>query len=97
MKSITLGQYYSVDSPIHRLDPRVKIVLAILYIVIVFLCSNMVSMALLLLSAIALVLLSRIPMRIVLKSIKPIVFIIAFTGIINIFWTTGEGDRKSVV
>ena len=67
MKSITLGQYYSVDSPIHRLDPRVKIVLAILYIVIVFLCSNMVSMALLLFSAIALVLLSRIPMRIVLK------------------------------
>ena len=91
MKSITLGQYYSVDSPIHRLDPRVKIVLSILYIVIVFLCSNMISMALLLLSAIALVLLSRIPMRIVLKSIKPIVFIIAFTGIINIFWTTGEG------
>ena len=91
MKSITLGQYYSVDSPIHRLDPRVKIVLSILYIVIVFLCSNMISMALLLLSAIALVLLSRIPMRIVLKSIKPIVFIIAFTGLINIFWTTGEG------
>ena len=91
MKSITLGQYYSVDSPIHRLDPRVKIVLSILYIVIVFLCSNMISMALLLFSAIALVLLSRIPMRIVLKSIKPIVFIIAFTGLINIFWTTGEG------
>lgn len=91
MKSITLGQYYSVDSPIHRLDPRVKIVLSILYIVIVFLCSNMISMALLLISAIALVLLSRIPMRIVLKSIKPIVFIIAFTGLINIFWTTGEG------
>ena len=40
MKNITLGQYYAVDSPIHRLDPRVKIVLAILYIVIVFLCSN---------------------------------------------------------
>ena len=91
MKSITLGQYYSVDSPIHRLDPRVKIILAILYIVIVFMCSNIVSMALLLIFTTTLVLLSRIPMRIVLKSIKPIVFIIAFTGIINIFWTTGEG------
>ncbi len=91
MKNITLGQYYAVDSPIHRLDPRVKIVLAILYIVIVFLCSNVLSMALLLISALLIVLLSRIPIKIVLKSIKPIVFIIAFTGIINIFWTTGEG------
>lgn len=91
MKNITLGQYYAVDSPIHRLDPRVKIVLALLYIVIVFLCSNVLSMALLLVSAFALILMSRIPTNIVLKSIKPIVFIIAFTGIINIFWTTGEG------
>lgn len=92
MKNITLGQYYAVDSPIHRLDPRVKIVLAILYIVIVFLCSNVLSMALLLISAFALILLSKVPAKIVLKSIKPIVFIIAFTAIINIFWTTGEGD-----
>jgi energy-coupling factor transport system permease protein len=91
MKNITLGQYYAVDSPIHRLDPRVKIVLALLYIVIVFLCSNVLSMALLLISAFAIILMSRIPTNIVLKSIKPIVFIIAFTGIINIFWTTGEG------
>ncbi len=92
MKNITLGQYYAVDSPIHRLDPRIKIVLAILYIVIVFLCSNVLSMALLLISALALVLLSRIPIKIVLKSIKPILFIIAFTAIINIFWTTGAND-----
>ena len=87
MKNITLGQYYAVDSPIHRLDPRVKIVLALLYIVIVFLCSNVLSMALLLASAFVIVALSRIPLKIVLKSIKPIIFIIAFTGIINIFWT----------
>ena len=90
MKNITLGQYYAVDSPIHRLDPRVKIVLALLYIVIVFLCSNVLSMALLLISAFAIILMSRIPTNIVLKSIKPIVFIIAFTGIINIFWTTAR-------
>ena len=92
MKNITLGQYYAVDSPIHRLDPRVKIVLALLYIVIVFLCSNVLSMALLLVSAFALILMSKIPTNIVLKSIKPIVFIIAFTGIINIFWTEGVGS-----
>lgn len=91
MRNFSLGQYYAVDSPIHRLDPRIKIVLAILYIVIVFLCSNIVSMALLLLSAFAIVLLSNIPIKIVLKSVRAIVFIIAFTAVINVFWTTGEG------
>ena len=92
MKSISLGQYYSVDSPIHRLDPRIKIVIAILYIVIVFLCSNIVSMALLLLSAFIIIKLSNIPIKIVLKSVRTIVFIIAFTAVINIFWTEGAGD-----
>lgn len=91
MKNITLGQYYAVDSPIHRLDPRIKIVIAILYIVIVFLSSNVISMALLLLSALAIILLSNIPVKIVLKSIKAIVFIVAFTAIINVFWTA-EGN-----
>ena len=91
MKSISLGQYYAVDSPIHRLDPRIKIVLAVLYIVIVFLCSNIASMALLLVSALVIVLASNIPIKIVLKSVKPILFIIAFTAIINIFWTKGDG------
>lgn len=91
MKNITLGQYYAVNSPIHRLDPRIKIIVAILYIVIVFLASNIVSMALLLASALALILMSNIPIKIVLKSVKMIVFIIAFTAIINIFWTEGSG------
>lgn len=92
MKNITLGQYYSVDSPIHRLDPRVKIILAVLYIVIVFLSANILSMTLLLLSAFVLIALSNIPIKIVLKSVKMIVFIIAFTAIINVFWTEGAGE-----
>ena len=92
MKNITLGQYYSVDSPIHRLDPRIKIVIAILYIVIAFLANSIASMAILLLSALALILVSNIPIKIVLKSVKMIVFIIAFTAIINIFWTSGNGE-----
>ncbi len=92
MKNITLGQYYAVNSPIHKLDPRIKIVLAMLYIVIVFLCSNVLSMALLLASAIVIVLISNIPLKIVIRSVRPILFIITFTAIINIFWTTGAGD-----
>ena len=92
MKNITLGQYYAVDSPLHKLDPRIKIIIAVLYIVIVFVSSNIVSMALVLLSAFALIMISKIPSRIILKSVKPILFIIAFTALINIFWTSAEGD-----
>lgn len=92
MKSISLGQYYAVPSPIHSLDPRMKIIAAIVYIITVFLCGNAVSMALMLASAIALILLSRIPVVIVLRSVRPVMFIIAFTAIVNLFWSTGEGD-----
>lgn len=92
MKNITLGQYYAVPSPIHRLDPRMKIVLAILYIIIVFLCSDILSMALLLASAFVLIRISNIPVKIVLRSVRPILFIITFTAVINLFWSVGEGE-----
>lgn len=92
MKNISLGQYYAVNSPIHKIDPRVKIIIAILYIVIVFLSSNMLSMALLLLSAFLLIIIANIPIKVVLRSIRSILFIIAFTAIINLFWSGGSGD-----
>ena len=94
MKSnnIALGQYYPTNSKVHRLDPRIKIILATAYIVCSFLCKNVISFALLLVSAIVLVWLSRIPLRVVLKALKAIIFIIVFTAILNVFWTKGEGD-----
>ena len=90
MKSISLGQYYPSNSVIHRLDPRIKIILAILYIVASFLCKNILSFALLAFSAIFIILLGRIPLKIVLRGLRPIIIILAFTSIINIFWTKGE-------
>ena len=94
MKSnnIALGQYYPTNSKVHRLDPRIKIILATAYIVCSFLCKNVISFALLLASAVILVWLSKIPLRIVLKALKAIIFIIVFTAILNVFWTKGEGD-----
>ena len=90
MKSITFGQFYPADSVLHRMDPRMKVVLAVVYIVATFLCKNVLSFALLLLSALGLILLSKIPMKIVLKSIRPILFVMAFTALINVFFTGGE-------
>ena len=90
MKSIALGQYYPAKSVLHRLDPRAKVILAFVYIICSFLCKNIVSFGALILSALFVILLSRIPLRIVYSSIKPLIFILLFTVIINIFWTAGE-------
>ena len=90
MKGISFGQYYPASSLIHRLDPRTKVILAILYIVCTFLCKSAVGFGVLVLSTVLLVLLSRIPLRLILKSMRPMLMIIAFTSIINIFWTKGE-------
>ncbi len=90
MKSITLGQYYPADSILHRLDPRMKVILAVLYIVATFLCKNVLGFAALLLSAIVLILISKIPMKLVLGGIRAIIFIMAFTALINVFFTKGE-------
>ena len=90
MKNISLGQYYPGNSILHRTDPRMKLILSFLYILSSFLCRNIISFALLLLSAIGLILISRIPMSLIMKSLKPVLFILSFTVVINIFWTSGE-------
>ena len=90
MKGISFGQYYPAESVIHRLDPRTKVILAILYIVCTFLCKSALGFATLVLSAVILVLLSRIPLSLILRSLRPMLMIIAFTSVINIFWTKGE-------
>lgn len=87
---IAFGQYYEGNSFLHRLDPRWKILFSIFYIVVIFLAKNVFAFALLVLSAILLILVSRIPLRMILRGLKPLIFIIAFTAIINIFWLKGK-------
>ena len=90
MMNISLGQYFPANSPIHRLDPRTKVICGILYIVCAFLCRGTVAFGVLVLSALLLILISRIPLRIVLRGIRPILFIMLFTMVINLFLTSGE-------
>ena len=91
MKSISLGQYYPVDSLIHRLDGRTKILLATIFIISVFFCKSLVSFASLLALTLVIVLISKIPFKIVFRSLRAIMFILIFTFIINIFLTKGDG------
>ncbi len=88
MKGFALGQYYPADSVMHRLDPRAKVICAFAYIVASFLCRNFFSFMLLLTSSILLVLVSKIPLKIVFRSIRALIFIMAFTAVLNIFWYT---------
>lgn len=92
ISDITLGQFFPGYSPVHKLDPRTKIILATLFIVAVFVANNPVSFLLLVAVTLALIAISRISFRVIMKSIKPIVFILLFTAIINIFMTVGDGE-----
>lgn len=87
LNDITLGQFFPGNSVLHRIDPRIKIILSILYIVTIFLARSLASFAVLVLSALLLVMLSGISPKVVLKSLKPLLFIILFTVVINVFYT----------
>lgn len=90
LKDITLGQYFPGNSILHRLDPRVKIVLAIMYIVIVFLAKNVWGFAFICAATLLLMLISTIPIGMITRGLKPLIFIIAFTALFNVFGTQGE-------
>lgn len=92
ISDITLGQFFPGYSVIHKLDPRTKIILAVLFIVTVFLANNPITLLFLALVTVVLIALSRISFRVILKAIKPLVFILAFTAILNIFLTKGDGE-----
>lgn len=87
IKDITIGQFFPGKSVIHRLDPRTKIVLTMALIIVVFFCQNIFSLLLMILFVAAINLLSRIPVKVVLKGIKLIVIIVIFTAILNLLYT----------
>ncbi|MDO5448289.1 MAG: energy-coupling factor transporter transmembrane component T [Clostridia bacterium] len=88
IRDITIGQFFPGNSVIHRMDPRMKLILTFIYIVVIFLCKNFWSLGVMVLALIIMVLLSKVPIKVILKSIKPIAIIITFTAILNIFYVT---------
>lgn len=90
LKDITLGQYFPMDSPIHRMDPRFKIIFTLVFIILVFFANSVASYAAVALFCTGVVYLSKIKMRLVLKSVKPLMIIIIITAVINLFFTGGD-------
>ena len=91
LKDITLGQYFPGNSVIHRLDPRAKLIVLVVYIVALFLAVNWVSYALMTLFLLACIRISTIPAKSFIRGMKPLMLILVFTGVLNLFFTT-EGE-----
>lgn len=89
LKDITLGQYFPGDTVIHRLDPRTKLLMVILYIVSLFLCKWFISYAVALAFLVTAVVLSKIRPKALFKGLKPLLIIIIFTAVLNLFYTDG--------
>ncbi len=90
LKDITLGQYFPGKSPIHLLDPRTKLILLVVYIVALFTAGNWISYGVIFAFLAIVILLSTIPVKSILRGMKPLIFILIFTGILNLFFTGGE-------
>lgn len=90
MKDVTLGQYFGGNSVLHRADPRAKLLFSLLYIVMLFFVKSAAGFAFVTLFTVFLVLISGVPVKIVLRSVRPLALIIALTAFLNIFWTTGD-------
>ena len=92
LRDITIGQHFPGNSLVHRFDPRLKILLTILYIVLLFAAANPLGLALSIAWLAVLYKMAKIPVRMIVKSLKPIVPIILFTCVLNLFFVSGEGE-----
>ena len=90
LKDITLGQYFPGDTVVHRLDPRTKLILTVIYIVALFLAEHLVSYGLLLVVLGSCIALSRLKPKTILKGLKPVVVILVITALLNLLYTPGE-------
>ncbi len=90
LNDVTFGQYYPAKSFVHKLDPRFKFLALIAYIVMVFVAKNFYSLFVCMLVLTVAVACSRVPLGSILRSIKGIIFILVFTGILNLFFHKGE-------
>lgn len=86
IRDITIGQYFPGNSLLHKLDPRVKIVETLLFIISLFICKDFVSLGFLMLLSLCAVFISRISLKIIMKGLKLIIFIIIFTSVLQIFY-----------
>ena len=92
LRDITIGQHFPGNSLVHRFDPRLKLVLPVAYIVLLFAASNPLGLTLSILFLGVMYKVAKIPVKMIGKSLKPILPIVLFTAVLNLFFVSGEGD-----
>lgn len=92
LKDVTLGQYFPGTTPVHRMDPRMKLLMTILYIVVLFVADGLLSYIAIAAFLVTVIAISHISPKVVLSGMKPLIIIIAITGVLNMFYTPGEGE-----
>ena len=90
LKDITLGQFFPGNSVIHRLDPRTKLIMLVVYIVALFSAASWISYGVCFAFLAVCIAVSTIPLKSILKVMKPLIMILVFTGLLNLFFTAGE-------
>ena len=90
LKDVTLGQYFPGETSVHKLDPRTKLVLVIVYIVALFLAKGAASYALVAACLLVVIGISKIHLKVIVKSLKPLLLIIVLTALLNLFYGSGE-------
>ncbi len=91
LKDITLGQFFPGNSQIHKMDPRTKLLFLVVYIVALFLASDWISYGVMFAFLVLVIAISRIPLKSVFSGMKPLMMVLIFTGLLNLFFTT-SGD-----
>lgn len=89
-KNLTIGQHYPVDSPVHDLDPRLKIIMTFIFIISLFLIESFTGFIFVIIFLTVTITMSKVPVKFVLKGLRPILFIILVTFIINLLMTPGR-------
>ena len=90
IRNMTIGMYYPVDSPIHRLDPRIKLIAVLVFLVSLFLFGSFMGYAVVTVFLFTVICLSKVPVSYIFKGMRAIVFLLIFTSFFNIFFTKGD-------
>jgi energy-coupling factor transport system permease protein len=90
IRNITLGQYYMIESKLHQLDPRVKLVCTFIFLISLFVQRNVVGYIVATIFLMLVIKISKIPLKFIIRGLKPIIILLILTAILNVFLTPGE-------
>ncbi len=90
IRDITIGQYYNAESPIHKMDPRTKILWVLLYMIALFVIDSVSAYVAIAIMTAVVIAASKVPLKFIMRGLKPIILIVIFTALLNLFMTDGE-------